>query len=229
MVFILKLWQVGHGLASNVGVPQDATIGVLMPLTLARPADSELLIKKSRFIGRVQPMGDRAGAQKVVAELWAQHSTASHVCWALIAGGQSAAVDDGEPSGTAGRPMLEVLRHQNMEGVLATVVRYYGGINLGAGGLVRAYTDCVAQALLVAEKVAIVKQTALRCTFPYALEGLVRRELEVAGVTLDDVQHAELVDMSFKLPQDTAKALVAHLNEAGHGRITWLSDDPSPS
>jgi hypothetical protein len=70
------------------------------------------------------------------------------VCWALLAGGQSAAVDDGEPSGTAGRPMLEVLRHQDLEGVLATVVRYYGGINLGAGGLVRAYTDAVAQAAL---------------------------------------------------------------------------------
>lgn len=200
-----------------------------MPLTLAHPADSELLIKKSRFIGRVQPMGDRVGAQKVVAELWAQHPTASHVCWALIAGGQSAAVDDGEPSGTAGRPMLEVLRHQDLQGVLATVVRYYGGINLGAGGLVRAYTDCVAQALLVAEKIAIVKQIALRCTFPYALEGLVRRELELAGVTLDHVQHADRVDMSFKLPQDAATALVAHLNEAGHGRIEWLSDERAPS
>jgi uncharacterized YigZ family protein len=198
-----------------------------MPLTLARPVDSELLIKKSRFIGRVQPVGDRAGARKVVTELWAQHPTASHVCWALIAGGQSAAVDDGEPSGTAGRPMLEVLRHQNMEGVLATVVRYYGGINLGAGGLVRAYTDCVAQALLVAEKVAIVKQVALRCTFPYALEGLVRRELEVACVTLDHLQHTELVEMSFKLPKDAATALMANLNEAGNGRIAWLSEEQS--
>ena len=64
-----------------------------------------------------------------------------------MAGRQSAAVDDGEPSGTAGRPMLEVLRHQKLEGVLASVVRYYGGINLRAGGLVRTYTDAIAQAL----------------------------------------------------------------------------------
>ncbi|WP_341648150.1 YigZ family protein [Thauera humireducens] len=61
-------------------------------------------------------------------------SGARHVCWALLAGGQSAAVDDGEPSGTAGRPMLDVLRHQDLEGVLATVVRYFGGVKLGAGG-----------------------------------------------------------------------------------------------
>lgn len=109
-----------------------------MPLTLAAPVHSELIIKKSRFIGCVQPMSDRAGAQKVVAALWAQHPGARHVCWALLAGGQSAAVDDGEPSGTAGRPMLDVLRHQDLEGVLATVVRYFGGVKLGAGGLVRA-------------------------------------------------------------------------------------------
>jgi uncharacterized YigZ family protein len=118
-----------------------------MPLTLATPVHSELLIKKSRFIGCVQSVANRAEAQAIVAELWAQHPGATHVCWALLAGGHSAAVDDGEPSGTAGRPMLEVLRHQDMEGVLATVVRYYGGIQLGAGGLVRAYTDAVAQAL----------------------------------------------------------------------------------
>lgn len=195
-----------------------------MPLTLARPAHSELLIKKSRFIGCVQPMEDRAGAQKVVAELWAQHSTAAHVCWALIAGGHSAAVDDGEPGGTAGRPMLEVLRHQDMDGVLATVVRYYGGVKLGAGGLVRAYTDCVAQALLGAEKVAIVKQATLRCLFPYALEGMVRRELELAGARLVDVQHAAQVEMTFTLPQDKATVLVAGLNEAGHGHMAWLKD-----
>ncbi len=200
-----------------------------MPLTLARPAHSELLIKKSRFIGCVQPMGDRAGAQKVVAELWAQHPTAAHVCWALIAGGHSAAVDDGEPGGTAGRPMLEVLRHQDMEGVLATVVRYYGGVKLGAGGLVRAYTDCVAQALLGAEKVAIVKQATLRCLFPYALEGMVRRELELAGARLVDVQHAAQVEMTFTLPQDAAAVLVAGLNEAGHGHMAWLNEADSPS
>ncbi len=155
-----------------------------MPLTLAAPVHSELIIKKSRFIGCVQPMADRASAQKVVAELWAQHPGARHVCWALLAGGQSAAVDDGEPSGTAGRPMLDVLRHQDLEGVLATVVRYFGGVKLGAGGLARAYTDAVAQALLQAEKVPIVRLATLRCAVPYALEGLLRREIDAAGASL---------------------------------------------
>ena len=196
-----------------------------MPQSLTTPSSSELLIKKSRFIGCVQPVADRAAAQQVVAALRSEHPAASHVCWALLAGGHSAAVDDGEPSGTAGRPMLEVLRHQDLDGVLATVVRYYGGVNLGAGGLVRAYTDCVAQALLGAEKIPIVRLITLRCALPYALEGLARRELQAAGGTLGQVQHNAQVDMTFTLPEPAAAPLVAKLNEASHGQMRWLGLD----
>ena len=195
-----------------------------MPQTLSAPAHSELLIKKSRFIGCVQPMSDRAAAQAVVQQLRQQHTGAAHVCWALLAGGQSAAVDDGEPGGTAGRPMLDVLRHQDLEGVLATVVRYYGGVKLGAGGLVRAYTDAVAQALLQAPKVALQKMRALGCSVPYALEGTVRRELEQTGATLGEVQHGSVVTLQFSLPEPASAALVARLNELGQGRLAWVSD-----
>jgi len=196
-----------------------------MPQTIASDAHHELVIKKSRFIACVQPMPDRAGAQKIVAELRAQHPGAAHVCWALLAGGQSAAVDDGEPSGTAGRPMLDVLRHQDLEGVLATVVRYFGGIKLGAGGLVRAYTDSVAQALLTATKVPIIKLRQLRCTAPYAMEGMLRRELDAAGATLDAVEHGDDVHFTFSLPASAAGALRGRLDDAGHGRIGWPADD----
>lgn len=198
-----------------------------MPQTILAPVHHELIIKKSRFIVCVQPMPDRAGAQKVVAALRAEHPGANHVCWALLAGGQSAAVDDGEPSGTAGRPMLDVLRHQDLEGVLATVVRYFGGVKLGAGGLVRAYTDSVAQALLPAHKVAIVRQRHLACAAPYPLEGLLRRELDGAGATLDTVEHADQVSFAFHLPENKADALIDRLNEAGNGRIAWrTSNEP---
>ncbi|TWI70225.1 putative YigZ family protein [Pseudoduganella lurida] len=195
-----------------------------MPHTLAAPCSAELIIKKSRFIACVQPMTDRAAAQAVVARLKAEHPGAAHVCWALLAGGQSAAVDDGEPSGTAGRPMLDVLRHQDLEGVLATVVRYFGGVKLGAGGLVRAYTDGVAQALLGAERVAIVRLRALRCVVPYALEGLLRRELDAAGAELLQVAHGDDVTFDFSLAETAAAGLVVRLNEAGHGRIAWPDD-----
>ncbi|MCA1854534.1 IMPACT family protein [Massilia oculi] len=192
-----------------------------MPYTLAAPVHFELVIKKSRFLACVQPMPDRAGAQQVVASLRAAHPGAAHVCWALLAGGQSAAVDDGEPSGTAGRPMLDVLRHQDLEGVLATVVRYFGGVKLGAGGLVRAYTDSVAQALLQASKVPIIKRQELCCTAPYALEGLVRRELDAAGARLLAVAHGDDVRFDFSLPVQDAGALRVRLDDAGHGRIAW--------
>jgi uncharacterized YigZ family protein len=192
-----------------------------MSFTLAEPVRSELLIKKSRFLGCVQPVPDRAAALAVVASLRAEHPGAAHVCWALMAGGQSAANDDGEPGGTAGRPMLEVLRHQQVEGALATVVRYFGGVKLGAGGLVRAYTDAVAQALLHAVLVPLVRQRSLRCSVPYALEGLVRRELCAAGAVLDGVVHGDDVGFVFSLPEPDADAFIARLGDAAQGRVAW--------
>lgn len=196
-----------------------------MPYTLSAPVSSELIIKKSRFIGCVQPMQDRASAQAVVDDLRRQHPGAAHVCWALLAGGQSAAVDDGEPGGTAGRPMLDVLRHQDLEGVLATVVRYFGGVKLGAGGLVRAYTDTVAQALLQADKVPLRRMGTLRCAVPYALEGLLRREIEAAGAQLLDVAHGSQVQLQLCLPQDETDAFIARVGELAHGRVAWLAQD----
>ena len=192
-----------------------------MPHTLAAPAHSELIVKKSRFIGCVQPMPDRASAQAHVDALWKEHPGAAHICWALLAGGQSAAVDDGEPGGTAGRPMLDVLRHQDLEGVLATVVRYFGGVKLGAGGLVRAYTDTVAQALLSAHKVPLQRMKTLQCLVPYALEGLLRREIEAAHAELLEVQHGQLVTLHLRLPAAQAAAFVQRINDQGQGRVGW--------
>ena len=193
-----------------------------MPFTLSAPAHSDLTIKKSRFIGCVQPMADRASAQAQVDALWKQHPGAAHVCWALMAGGQSAAVDDGEPSGTAGRPMLEVLRHHDLEGVLATVVRYFGGVKLGAGGLVRAYTDAVAQALQRAEKVPLRRLCTQQCAVPYALEGWMRRQLEQSAAVLLAVEHQTQVKMQWQIAEDAMQSLAARINEAGQGRVAWL-------
>ena len=195
-----------------------------MPFSLVAPAHHELLIKKSRFIACIEPVAGREEAQARVAQLKALHPDAAHVCWALLAGGQSAANDDGEPGGTAGRPMLEVLRHQELEGVMASVVRYFGGVKLGAGGLVRAYTDAVAQALLTAEKIPLIKQAQLACSVPYALEGMVRRELELAQAQLQAVQHGSVVRLHFALPETQAVALMARLSESGRGQLVWLEN-----
>jgi uncharacterized YigZ family protein len=193
-----------------------------MPFSLAAPAHHELIIKKSRFIACVEPVAGREEAQARVAQLKAEHPDAAHVCWALLAGGQSAANDDGEPGGTAGRPMLDVLRHQDLQGVMASVVRYFGGVKLGAGGLVRAYTDAVAQALLSAEKIPLIKKIQLTCSVPYALEGMVRREVELAHATLQEVSHSSVVTLTWVLPETAGPALMERLNEAGMGRLSWI-------
>ena len=196
-----------------------------MPFSLAAPAHHELTIRKSRFIACVEPVSGREQALVRVAQLRAEHPDARHVCWALLAGGQSAAHDDGEPGGTAGRPMLDVLRHQDLQGVLATVVRYFGGIKLGAGGLVRAYTDAVAQALLGAPKMPVVRRLQLACSVPYALEGRVRREVELAQAELLEVAHGSVVTLRFALPEAQAPALMQRLGDAGRGQLVWLEPD----
>lgn len=196
-----------------------------MSFSLTSPAHHELVIKKSRFIACIEPVAGREEAQARVAALKAEHPDAAHVCWVLLAGGQSAAHDDGEPSGTAGRPMLEVLRHQHLEGVMASVVRYFGGVKLGAGGLVRAYTDAVAQALLKVEKVPLIPQTTLVCTVPYALEGMVRREVDLAKAQLLKVEHSSGVCLTFSLPQSEAESMVVRLNDLGHGQLGWSDPD----
>lgn len=196
-----------------------------MPFSLVQPARHELVIKKSRFIACVEPVLGREEAQARVAQLKAEHPDAAHVCWALLAGGQSAANDDGEPGGTAGRPMLDVLRHQDLQGVMASVVRYFGGVKLGAGGLVRAYTDAVAQALLTAEKIPLIKQTELACSVPYSLEGMVRREVELVQAQLLSVDHGSVVTLRFALPETQAAALVQRLGDSGQGKLAWLGTD----
>lgn len=191
--------------------------------TLKNAAHSELLIKKSRFIGCVQPVENRAQAQQIVQALWQQHPDANHICWALMAGGESAAVDDGEPSGTAGRPMLEVLRHQQLEGVLATVVRYFGGVRLGAGGLVRAYTDTVAQALLNAEKIILQAMAELKFSVSYSQEGLVRQLLQEHNATQIEIYHTEQVTVHACITEHSLDALQQALTDITQGSVNWLN------
>lgn len=195
-----------------------------MSLTLAAAARHELVVKKSRFLGCVEPCADRAAALARVAALRAEHPGAAHVCWALLAGGHSAANDDGEPGGTAGRPMLDVLRHQGLDGVLATAVRYWGGVKLGAGGLVRAYTDCIAQALLTADKIERVAQVELACSLPYELEGRLRRLGEQHGAALLAAEHAARVTLRWQLPATVRAAFTAAVDDAAQGRVAWARD-----
>ena len=193
--------------------------------TLSAPVHAELDIRKSRFLAVAMPVADRDEAMRVVQSLRAQHPTATHVCWALLAGGQSGMSDDGEPSGTAGRPILGVLRHHELHGVLAAVVRYYGGIKLGAGGLVRAYTDAIAAALKTAERVERIAYATLAVEVDYADEARVRRWLEQTGHALADSAYGSAVNLVVRLPASEVEAARVALRDATHGRAQFRRMD----
>ncbi|RKP53351.1 IMPACT family protein [Pararobbsia silviterrae] len=175
--------------------------------TLRDRVSVEIDIRKSRFIGLAIPVEDRVAAMAELDALRAAHAGATHICWALLAGGQSGMSDDGEPSGTAGRPILEVLRHHDVDGVLAAVIRYYGGIKLGAGGLVRAYTDAIASAMQRAERVERIPLGDIDVEIDYADETLIRRWIEQGAYELADAAYGMRVRMRIRLP-------VAALSEA---------------
>lgn len=190
----------------------------LSTYTLHAPVGAELEIRKSRFVGFVIPVDDRSAAMTQVQSLRDAHRGAAHVCWALLAGGQSGMSDDGEPSGTAGRPMLEVLRHHDLDGVLAAVVRYYGGIKLGTGGLVRAYTDTIAAALKEARRIERVSFMQCAVELAYADEARVRRWLDQHGYALVDSRHGSTATLVIRLPDSELPAAREALRDLTQGR-----------
>ncbi|UAJ78369.1 YigZ family protein [Leifsonia sp. ZF2019] len=189
-----------------------------MASTLASPAHAEVEVRRSRFVALAVPVAGRDEAAERVAGLRAEHPGATHVCWALLAGGHSGMSDDGEPSGTAGRPILEVLRHHDLEGVLGVVVRYFGGVKLGAGGLVRAYTDAIATALQGAEIVERVPETTLIVTVDYADAERVRRWADGEDFAVPDTAYEEAVRLTIMLPARRAQETTATIRDLTGGR-----------
>ncbi|SOE67421.1 uncharacterized protein, YigZ family [Burkholderia sp. D7] len=196
--------------------------------TLAAAVSAEIDIRKSRFIALAIPVADRAAAMLELDTLRALHPGATHVCWALLAGGESGMSDDGEPSGTAGRPILEVLRHHEVDGVLAAVVRYYGGIKLGAGGLVRAYTDAIATAMQLAERIERVPLGLLQVEVDYADEARVRRWVEQEGHALDEPGYGMTVRLSIRMPLAVRDQAADIIRDLTHGRAA-ITRAPSAS
>ena len=173
---------------------------------LAASASAEIEIKKSRFIGLLFAAGSRAEAQALVAAQRKQHPGAAHVCWALVCDGDSGLHDDGEPSGTAAKPMYNVLMHKDLMNVLAVVVRYWGGIKLGAGGLTRAYGQAISEAVKNAELQPVEPQCERRYVLQFADESSLRRLCEQHEVTVLDAVYAEAVTLVLRMKQREAKA-----------------------
>src|SRR5690606_169599 len=124
--------------------------------TLAREAEAEIIIKKSRFIGRARPVASEEEAIRFIEAVKKEHWSATHNCAAYVVGDNNELQkqsDDGEPSGTAGRPILEVIKNMGLKYTAVVVTRYFGGIKLGASGLIRAYAEGAQVAIQAAEPI----------------------------------------------------------------------------
>lgn len=190
--------------------------------TLKRAVTARLEIKKSEFIAYAYPVTSREQAMFHVEQLREQYPDARHFCWAYIIGDPDNTTsagfdDDGEPSGTAGRPILNVLQHKSIGNVIIIVVRYFGGIKLGAGGLTRAYAGSAQAAVDEMILNPYVPMVQIQILAEFATEAQCRYMIENLGGHIDDVAYSKQVTLTATL----AEADIDNLKErlAMDGRV----------
>lgn len=190
-------------------------------------ATAQRVIRKSRFVATVGRAATKQDAEGFIESVRDLHPSASHNCYAFLAcapGGDNIGFgDDGEVSGTAGRPMLTLLEHSGIGEIVAVVSRYFGGVKLGPGGLLRAYTDSLQAALGELELREHVPVREGHLVFSYAHENSIRILFEKAGVTITSVERAEDVRFGFAAPVNVAGSLeekVASLTR-GKSELVW--------
>ncbi|PLY00552.1 MAG: YigZ family protein [Desulfuromonas sp.] len=185
----------------------------------------EIEIKRSRFITTIAMTDTPEAAHAFVAAIKEEFPDASHNCWAYLVGppGSTDRIglsDDGEPHGTAGKPMLTALQHSGLGDISAVVTRYFGGTKLGTGGLVKAYTEAVKVAIEQMTPAEKIDWTQLRVTFAYPLLERVELLLPEHEAVILDRQYAEQVTLELKLPQENLSELETRLTDLSAGRAT---------
>lgn len=185
--------------------------------------EGEFTEKRSRFIGRLWPVESEAEALEVIQQMRRRHYDATHNCWAYILhGGAVRFSDDGEPGGTAGMPMLQVLQKEGLENCVCVVTRYFGGILLGAGGLVRAYTKGAKLAVDAAGKSVKRVWTALYLPCPYPFYQRVKLLIDsFDGIVKDSVFGAE-VELTVLTPRERTGDFLDALTELTAGTVDTL-------
>ena len=159
---------------------------------------AELVVKKSRFIAQVDYVDTATAAENFIHSIKEVHKEASHNVFAYIVGRQGIiqkSSDDGEPNGTAGRPILEVIKNKNLQNVVVVVTRYFGGKLLGIGGLARSYSQAAVEGIEAAKIVRKVLHRRLRVTVEYSLLGILQRRIEETDIILKKIDYAELVTL----------------------------------
>ncbi|WP_406379729.1 YigZ family protein [Streptomyces sp. NBC_01618] len=188
--------------------------------TVARAGVHETEINRSRFICALAPAATEQEAQDFVARIRREHPTATHNCFAYVIGADASvqkASDDGEPGGTAGVPMLQMLTRREMRYVVAVVTRYYGGVKLGAGGLIRAYGGVVGEALDAIGTLTRQRFRLATITVGHERAGKLENDLRATGRTVREVRYAEAVVIEIGLPDADVEGFRGWLADATAG------------
>ena len=192
--------------------------------TLATATTSRLEVKHSRFITHAAPVEHPEQALAFIARV--SDPDATHNCWAYRIGAEYRSSDDGEPAGTAGRPILAAIEGQGYDQVVAVVTRWFGGIKLGAGGLVRAYGGAAAECLRLAQRRPLLVMAGLRLSCSFDDLGSVHAALHGHQAhKLDETFHETGVDLQLRLPAMNVEALKTQLRDATRNRVRFAETD----
>ena len=195
-----------------------------MTFTLAAPCDFQETIRKSRFLAKAAPVSSPEEAQAFVQAV--SDPTASHNCWAWKIGNQYRFSDDGEPGGTAGRPMLTAIEGQDCDRVVVVVIRWFGGIQLGTGGLARAYGGSAAKCLQAGERAELVSRVRCSVHCRFAELALLKARLsEYDALIESEAFDAEGAELQLALPAAEQPRLQQLLADISRGRTTLRSLD----
>ncbi|MFN3267000.1 MAG: IMPACT family protein [Deinococcales bacterium] len=199
-----------------------------MHTTLLKPHQHSAVVKNSEFLAFAAPISDLEAARAFLEQLKKRYPDATHICWAYKLGQQYRFSDDGEPSGTAGAPIFRALETSGLEGVVVAVVRYYGGVNLGAGGLVRAYGGTAAECLRTAPKLEVHPRCKIEITVPFEMSSVLHRLLEKFDLEMRQDQYtAQGLQVSAALLESDLSTLQTELSNAtrGQGKLYNTSCD----
>lgn len=192
--------------------------------SLQRPARAEVIIKKSRFIAFVGPANDEEAALRYLAAAQEELPDARHHCFAYVTAFPQLVVrmsDDGEPSGTAGKPILDVILREGLHNTMVVVSRIFGGVLLGAAGLVRAYAAAAKAGIDAAGITEYRRHQRWSLTCSYAAYPKVQHLFEVRGVRYEPLRFHAHVELEVMLLENAAEAVVRETNELLHGQGTW--------
>jgi uncharacterized YigZ family protein len=190
--------------------------------TVYQGASAEIVEKKSRFIAEVFPVSSEEEAAEILEEVKKQYWDARHHCWAYVIGDTQTAErcsDDGEPSGTAGKPILEVIRGQKLSNVLVVVTRYFGGTLLGTGGLVRAYSSACKEALASSTIITKIEGFKLKIKTDYTGLGKIQYILGQRGIPVIETVYAEQVELYALTAKEEERVVCAGLIEGTNGKV----------